>query len=126
MTKEKKLGIWMDHSTAQPIEYKGNTRMNVVESNFTRDSKSDSLGRSEHMMHNKEQHQQAEYFKKLGEAIRNYDEVILFGPTNAKAELHNILKTDHRFSHIKIDTKPADKMSYDHQHTFVQDYFSQN
>lgn len=127
MKNEKKLGVWMDHSKAQLIEFNGNDRkINVIESSFTHEAKVDSLGRSEHVMHNKEQHQQSEYFKKLGEAIRNYESVVLFGPTDAKSELHNILKKDHHFAHIKIETKPADKMSYDEQHIFVQQYFSPN
>ena len=75
-------------------------------------------------VHNKEQHQQSEFYKKLGEAIINYNEVILFGPTDAKAELHNILKADHRFAKIKIETKQADRMTENQQHAFVREYFS--
>ncbi|MEO5570149.1 MAG: hypothetical protein ABIT08_13880 [Bacteroidia bacterium] len=57
------------------------------------------------MMHNKEQHQQAEFYKQLDEKIKNYDEVILFGPKDAKAESLNLLKADYRFAKIKIETK---------------------
>jgi stalled ribosome rescue protein Dom34 len=42
-------------------------------------------------MHQKEQHEQSDYYKKIGEAIKNYQEVLLFGPTNAKTELLNLL-----------------------------------
>jgi nitrogenase subunit NifH len=121
----KSLGIWMDHSnanlmefTAEPIETK------IIESKFTHEEKEQSLGKSEHIMHNKEQHQQSDYYKKLGDAIRNYDEVILFGPTNAKTELLNVLRADHRFEKIKIETKQADKMTENQQHAFVREYFS--
>ncbi len=56
-------------------------------------------------MHNKEQQQQSEYYKTLGETIKNYDDVLLFGPTNAKVELLNILKADISFSiKLKIET----------------------
>ena len=74
-------------------------------------------------MHNKEQHQQSEYYKNLGDKIINYEEVILFGPTDAKVELFNILKADHRFENIKIVVKPADKMTENQQHAFVRDHF---
>jgi len=125
MKTDKKLGIWMDHASAHMLVFDGiGEHPNVLESAFTTESKANSLGKSEHIMHNKEQHQQAEYYKKLGEVIRDYDEVLLFGPTSAKSELLNILKEDHRFTNIKVEIKPADKMSYLEQRTFVYDYFS--
>jgi nitrogenase subunit NifH len=122
---EKRIGIWMDHSTAHLIEFTTDPlETTSIESEFTHEQKEQSLNKSEHVMHNKEQHEQAGYYKKLGEAIRNYDEVILFGPTNAKVELHNVLKKDHLFSNIKIETQQADKMSEPQQHAFVKDYFT--
>ena len=127
MTTLKNLGIWMDHSsahlmdcTADPIE----TR--IIESNFTYKEKEETLNKSENLMHNKENHRHAEYYKKIADEIRNYDHVLLFGPTEAKLELSNILKADHNFAKIEIEVKPADKMSEHQQHAFVRDYFSKN
>ena len=74
-------------------------------------------------MHNKEQHEQSEYYKKLEEVILKYDDVIHFGPTDAKVELLNDLRTDNRFAKIKIEIKQADKMTENQQHAFVKDYF---
>ncbi len=48
----------------------------------------------------------------------------LFGPTNAKTELVNILKSDHHFDKVKIDVKPADKMTVNQQEEFVKEYFN--
>ena len=125
MTTAKNLGIWMDHSSANlmeltidPIETK------TIESKFTHQAKEQSLSKSENLMHNKEQHQQSEYYKKLGEVIKNYEEVILFGPTDAKVELFNTLKADHHFEKIKIEIKQTDKMTENQQHAFVREYFS--
>ena len=75
-------------------------------------------------MHNKEQYQQSEYYKKLREAIKNYEAVILFGPTDAKVELFTTLKADHHFEKIKIEIKQTDKMTENQQHAFVREYFS--
>ena len=55
-------------------------------------------------MHNKEQHEQSDYYKKLGETIKNYTEVLLFGPTDAKVELFIVgsiiqIFKQHLFSH---------------------------
>lgn len=125
MSTTKKLGIWMDHASAHLMELKGNSISHkTIASKFTHEEKEKSLANSENVMHNKEQHQTAEFYKELGENIRNYDDVILFGPTDAKSQLANILKADHRFSKIKIETKSADQMSDAARHTFVKDYFS--
>ena len=127
MTKTKNLGIWMDHSSAHLMEFTNDeVATNIIESQFTHQEKEHSLGKSEHVMHNKEQHQQSEYYKKLGGEIIKYDEVLLFGPTDAKVELFNILKADHNFAKIKIEVKQADKMTENQQHAFVKKHFSQH
>ncbi|MBC8046048.1 MAG: hypothetical protein H7Y00_04585 [Fimbriimonadaceae bacterium] len=127
MTKAKNLGIWMDHSSAHIMEFTMDPiESKTIESKFTHEVKEHSLGKGENLMHNKEQHQQSEYYKKLGEVIKNYDEVILFGPTSAKAELFNILKEDHLFAKIKIEIKQTDRMTENQQHAFVRDYFSKS
>lgn len=75
-------------------------------------------------MHNKEQQKQGEYYKKIGEAIKSYDEIILFGPTDAKLELYNLIKEDQQFSKIKIEVQQADKMTENQEQAFVRDYFT--
>ena len=80
--------------------------------------------KGERHMHNKEQHGQAGYYKQLADVMKNYEEVLLFGPTDAKTELFNFIKTDKAFSTIKIEIKQADKMTENQQHAFVREYFS--
>ena len=127
MTTAKSLGIWMDHSSAHLMEFSNDSiETNIIESKFTNQQKEQTMHKGESHMHNKEQHQQSDYYKKLAEAIRNYEEVILFGPTDAKAELHNILKADHRFADIKIEVKQADKMTENQEHAFVKEHFSKH
>ena len=125
MTTAKKLGIWMDHSRAHLMEFTSTPiQTTVIESSFSHEDKEKSMRRSENQMHNRENHEQAEYYKKLGEAIRHYEEVVIFGPTDAKVELLNVLTKDHRFAGIKIKIKEADKMTENQQHAFVKKYFS--
>ena len=127
MTTGKKLGIWMDHSNAHLIEFSIEPmEAHSISSKFTHEEKESSLHKGEHLMHNKEQHEQSEYYKHLGESIRQYDEVLLFGPTEAKSELLNLLKSDHRFEKIKITVEPADKMTEVERHTFIKNYFSKS
>jgi hypothetical protein len=125
MSTAKNLGIWMDHSNAHLMEFTTDPiETNTIASKFTHSEKEESLGKSENLMHNKEQHQRSEYYKKLGETIRLYEHVLLFGPTEAKTELFNVLRADHRFEKIKIDIRPADKMTEHQQHAFVREHFS--
>lgn len=124
MSTQKRVGIWMDHSHAHLIEFNaGEVDKKVIASAFTRQEKEESFSKSENIMHHKEQHQQAEYYKKLSEEIKKYDEVILFGPTNAKAELLNTCREDHLFEKIKIHVEQTDKLTENQQHAFVRDYF---
>ena len=52
--------------------------------------------------------------------------MLLFGPTEAKEELFNLLSEDHRFVNIKIEVKEADKMTENQQEAFVSNYFLNN
>ena len=125
MKAENRLGIWMDHASANLMEFTANPiETKTIESKFTHEEKEFTLRKSENLMHNKEQHEQADYYKKLGEVIKNYDDVILFGPTEAKTELYNVLRADHLFEKIKIKTQQTDKLTENQQHAFVRNYFS--
>ncbi len=125
MTSVKYLGIWMDHANAHLMDCTaGMDAITTSSASLTHASEEHSNPGSEHVAHNKEQHQQSAYYKKLGEEIRKYDEVVLFGPTNAKQELCNLLRADHNFSKIKISVKQMDQMTENQQHAFVKGFFS--
>jgi stalled ribosome rescue protein Dom34 len=125
MVNAKQLGIWMDHSRARLIEFTNfSFSSRTIVSDFNHDEKTKSLEKSENLMHNKEQHQQSEYFKKIAEKIQNFNDIVLFGPTDAKSELFNILKKDNRFSNIKIEVMPTDNMTENQQHVFVRAHFT--
>ncbi len=127
MATAKKLGIWMDHSSAHLMEFTIDPiETKTLSSDFTHQDKENSLERSESHMHNREQHQHTEYYKKLGEIIRHYEAVILFGPTDAKNELYNLLKTDPLFTKVRIEVLQADKMTENQQHAFVKKHFSRH
>ena len=127
MSNTNKLGIWMDHSEAHLIEFKKESSpLRIINTTFNHEDKESALNRSEQLMHNKRQQQQALFYKKLGNAIMPYDEVLLFGPTDAKTELLNVLQSDLRFEKIEIEVKPADKMTENQKQAFVQKYFSEH
>lgn len=128
-TKEngKKIGVWMDHSQAFFIKYyaDGNrTKVKTILNPHHGDTRGNNQG--EKMMHNKEQQDQKTYYKNLTNQIESYDEILLFGPTEAKVELFNILKSDHHFNEKEIHVEQADKMTDNQQQAFVFDFFSPN
>jgi stalled ribosome rescue protein Dom34 len=125
MKEIKKLGIWMDHSTAHLIEFSENPfEIITIESKFTHEEKEKSLAKGESFMHHKEQQLLSNYFKKIAKIILNYDKVLLFGPTNAKAELFNLLSEDNRFEKIKMCIKETDKMNAYQRQNFITEHFS--
>lgn len=125
MEAAKKIGICMDAASAHVIQFLSEpSEIVTVKSKFTKEEEENVLRKGESHMHNKEQHMQHEYYKELGDIILNYNEVILFGPTNAKAELFNIIREDNRFSKIKIEMTETDKMNHNQQLSYVQSYFS--
>ena len=116
----------MDHAHAHLIEYADPMVTKLVTSNSTHEEKGETRPEGEKRMHNKDQQLESKYYKELAKLIKNYDEVLLFGPTNAKTELSNILENDSSFSKIKIETKQADKMTENQERAFVRDYFSKD
>ncbi len=115
----------MDHANAHLMEFTTDPiTTDIISNAYSHREKEHSLGKSEESMHNKQQQSQHEYYKKLGDIIRNYQDVVLFGPTNAKIELLNLLRADHQFEKIKLETKDSDKMTQNEQHAFVRDYFT--
>ena len=124
MKTVSKLGIYMDHSTAIFLELKDDAIIPLTESSdFSHENKEFTLSKSEQLMHNKENQKQAQFYKKISDKIRNFQEVLLFGPTEAKNELFNLMKTDHLFDQIKIEVKTSDKMDETQMEIFVQEYF---
>jgi len=127
MGNATKLGIWMDHASAHVMEFTTDPILTkTIELDTHQEKKENGFGQNELMVHHKEQGLQNGFYKKLGEIIRKYEEVLLFGPTDAKVELLNLLNEDHRFSKVKITVKASDKMTEKQQHAFVRDYFAKH
>jgi len=124
MKTTKQLGIWMDHSIAYLTKLtNGTIETSSIESIPEVDGDEQVVYKDESHSLNKEQRQLSSYFRKLGDAILENDEVILFGPTEAKSELLNVLKDNHLFDKIKIEVKPSDKMTEIQRTNFVKEHF---
>ena len=125
MNNKKKLGVWMDNSSAHLIDLEDKAKCFTIHSDFTYETKVEALNRSESIMNNKRQKFQEEYFKNIGDKTLDYDQVLLFGPTDAKKELHNYLAKDGRFKDIHFDVETSEKMTKNQEHAFVKSHFEQ-
>jgi len=124
MKNIKQLGIWMDHSNAYLLEVINDTiETERVVSELSDPEAEFNFYKGEKLINKKERHLQLKYYKRLGEIIKKYQEVVLFGPTDAKSELLNLLRTDHLFEDIKIEVINSGKMTESQMHTFVREYF---
>lgn len=123
--KTKCIGIWMDHASANLMELTSGLMVTkTIVSKFTHEEKKETLHNGEKAMHHKEQHLELAYYNEIADEIKNHQELLLFGPTDAKVELLNMLKADHHFHKIHMEVKNADKMTENQQHTFVKEYFA--
>ncbi len=126
MKTKKQIGVWLDNKIAQVMKG-GNeqqtTSKNIL-SDFTRQQKNYYLNKNENVMHNKERHEQAKYYKEIEDAIKGNDEILIFGPTKAKDELANLIKNNPFFESVKIEVKSSDKMTEDEREEFVQRHFN--
>ncbi|MFZ2339558.1 MAG: hypothetical protein WAW07_07535 [Bacteroidales bacterium] len=122
----KQLGIWMDHSKAFLLEIVNDKiETSSIVSELSDPEAVFNTYKGEKLINKKERHLQLSYFKKVGQIIKNYQEVVLFGPTDAKSELLNMLRTDHLFDDIKIEVANSGKMTESQMQTFVREYFKQ-
>lgn len=123
MKNNKQLGVCMDHSSALIMELINNLIISTdSEYESATEIKNDANNENGH-----DEHQaQSNYYKKISDIIRNYDEVLLFGPTEAKNALYNLIKEDHNFENIKIEIKTTDKMNEGQMFNYIKDYFKKD
>ncbi|SFF09649.1 hypothetical protein [Sunxiuqinia elliptica] len=124
MKSLKQLGVWMDHSKANIMEYSNEEVISIsLKLTPAFSEQVQNLKMNESLIHNKEQNKQNDFYSKLGDIINDYNEVLLFGPTNAKSELFNRLKDDLQFKKIKFEIRVTDKLTENQQRAFVKDFF---
>jgi hypothetical protein len=126
MQNPKKLAVYLDHSQATLFNFGiAAIEFDSIESEFNNQGKKEILQKGESHLHNKEQHLQHKYYENIGKAILDFNSVLLFGPTNAKTELFNVLMESSKFGKVEIKVKTSDKLTKNQQLEFVNNYFSQ-
>lgn len=132
-------GVWLDHATAKIIEIKnGKAIITTVQSPYKRHIRVPGLSikkeRSghdfyyypEYKLHHRKMHDLSSFYNDLSDKIKEYDQIVLFGPANAKKELYNFLKKNRNLRTKSISTESTGKMSEKQMAAFVKDYFSFN
>ncbi len=114
----------MDHANANLMELSsGSMKTKIIESKFASQEKEKTQHNGQKAMQNKDKREHLAYYKSIAAEIKEYKEVLLFGPTDAKYKLLNFLKTDHHFDKIDIEIRQADKMTENQQYAFIKEYF---
>ena len=120
MQNPKKLAVYLDHSHATLFNYGISAiEFRTIESDFNPQN-----NKGEHQVHNKEQQLLHKYYENIGQAILDFDTVLLFGPTDAKTELFNVLMENSKFGKVTIKVKSSDKLTENQKLAFVDNYFS--
>jgi len=126
MIKIKQLAIFMDDTNALLMElynhmivsrniiFKSKENEEYIDYNYSKPVKSTDM-----------QWHHLAYYKEISDIIRNYQQVVLFGPVDTKEEFYKLLEADHHFKNIKIEFINTNKMTDFQIHKFVLNYYKQ-
>ena len=126
MKIKRNLGIWMDHSIANLLDFKNNiiVTSTIEADSFIRDDECINW-KDESLIRNKKQIDLSKFFDKLIQVIKDFDEVLLFGPTEAKSELFDQIDQIPNLDLINITMKTTDKMTENQKQAFVREFFAE-
>jgi hypothetical protein len=132
---KKQTGVWLDKEKAIIINLsEGKHTIKHIDSDFEGRERIPGEGKSfgrfgsqflsmENKKKNRTKKQLAEYLKRIISAIKNADEIVLFGPAEMKTELEKLMLGDHAFKSKLLGVKPADSMTENQLVAWVKDFF---
>ena len=122
MGKTNQLGIWMDHSVAYLMEFTTKPfEIQTIVSEFTLEEKTYNFFKKKSPISNIQK--KYSFYNRIAKEIINCQEIILFGPSDAKNDFFDLLSEDERFYKLKVEIKETDKMNVNQQHAFINEYF---
>jgi hypothetical protein len=123
MKTKRKLGIWMNRSIAHLMEISHEPfEVTTIESEL--EIIGDKIAVKEVLAPSKIKQLQLKYYNNIRKSIQDFYYVVIFGPTDAKRELFDILAEDESLAKVKVEIKETDEMNTQEKHEFVQKYFS--
>jgi hypothetical protein len=125
MKNNKQLSIWMDYSNALLMELYNHMIISKRIAVKFPDNNNPTTANPFVTISTKEmKHLQMEYFNEISNIVVNYQEVLLFGPSDAKNELLTLLKADRHFKNIIFELVNTSKMKESKIHDFVIEHFN--
>jgi stalled ribosome rescue protein Dom34 len=126
MKKIKKIAVYLDHQEARLFDFRANAMLfKTIDSDFYTQDKRKILQKGESHLHHKEKQFEAKYYEAIANEIVNFNEVLLFGTTNAKTELFNYLMKANHFVNCKFTVENSDSLTENQQLAFVNSHFRQ-
>jgi len=140
MKEKKKIGVWLDHTKAHLIRfqngqtfllesvespYRPRERFEGEESDVTQFRGGGvAVSNNENRKHHRVQHQLEAFFTEIEGKLKEYDEILLFGPSIAKNQLQHHLAPKKAFANKTIAISNADKLRRNKMLEFVRKYFN--
>ena len=80
-------------------------------------------GGSEHTMNNAKQSDILKYFKSVSSRLKNYEEILIFGPGKSQEQFQNFLKEDAQFKSMQITIDSDEHLTDPQMIAKVRDFF---
>ncbi len=137
-TDTKQAAVWLDHSTAHIIGFENGESflIETIESPYDRKPRVEGEGsdvtrfgnayvsNNEDRKHNRLQNELDAYFKELEGKLKDYTEILLYGPTNAKDQLRNRLSENKAFADRSIAVESVGTLTQNQIMAFVRDFYN--
>ncbi|MCP9757490.1 hypothetical protein EGI26_20200 [Lacihabitans sp. CCS-44] len=120
MYTQKRIEIWIDEDSAHLIEFR-KLRVETVIIRARIKEKEKFLQPKEELID--DSNLQENFFKKISEQLKDFEEILVFGPDDAKQSFEKYLKMTILFADKNIILQIADKMTDNHKHAFVNKHF---
>jgi stalled ribosome rescue protein Dom34 len=112
---EERAGVWMDHHVAHIVSLgaDGNYSISTIDTEETANHSASKKKApvSEHLRNAKEQEALKAFYKTIQGKLRQFDHILLSGPTTAKSEFHHLLKKSRSFTGKRIAEMSAQAMT---------------
>jgi hypothetical protein len=134
----KRIGVWLDHHKAcfishEPLNEHVQTILSEVENQQRFDGETANgtnwdwaASSNEYRKNHRKMELLNRYYSTIAKLLEEYDEILLFGPTDAKKELQHVLQTCKPFKEKNIFIQNSDKLSENQMLATVREHFNGN
>lgn len=120
------MGIYMDHSRAILMELSGNiVGENQIKSEYSTEGKGSHLKKLENSEHDIDLRLHSNYFKEIGQSIKDFQNILLFGPTDVQTELLNHLNDEKLTKNINFEVRKTELMAGAQMRSYMRAYFQE-